>query len=75
MLMFFSVAGNYLKGSGFEEIILQAKLCTSKRAKVVTNEKLYNRRWLIHEVFGQAVEQLFTEEYLETSSEKVNVSI
>ena len=32
-------------------------------------------RWLIHEAFAQAVEQLFAEEYLGTSSEKVNVRI
>ena len=30
--------------------------------------KHYNRCWLIHEAFTQAVEQLFAEEYLETLS-------
>ena len=29
MLMFFSVIGSYLRGSGFEEIIFQVKLSTS----------------------------------------------
>ena len=28
MLMFFSLFGSYLKGSGFDEIIFQTKLCT-----------------------------------------------
>ena len=37
--------------------------------------KHYNCRWLIQEAFAQAVEQLFAEEYLETSPEKINVSI
>ena len=32
------------------------------------NGKHYNRCWLIHEAFTQAVEQLFAEEYLETLS-------
>ena len=36
----------------------------------------YNRCWLTHEAFAQAVEQLFPDEYLETlSPEKTNVSI
>ena len=40
------------------------------------NVKHYNRCWLIHEAFAQAVEKLFADEYLETlSPEKINVSI
>ena len=40
------------------------------------NGNHYNHCWLIYEAFAQAVEQLFSEEYLETlSSEKMNVSI
>ena len=75
MLMFLSVIGSYLKGSGFEEIIFEAKLCTSVCIKCIMNGKHYNRCWLIHEAFAQAVEQLFAKEYLETSPEKINVSI
>ena len=76
MVMFFSVIGSYLKGIGFEEIISPAKLCTSGCIKGIINGKHYSRCWLIHEAFAQAVEQLFTDEYLETvSPEKVNVSI
>ena len=37
------------------------------------NGKHYNRCWLMHEAFAQAVEQLFADKYLETlSSEKIN---
>ena len=31
MLMFFSVIGSYLKGSGFQKIIFQANLCHSHK--------------------------------------------
>ena len=40
------------------------------------NWKHYSRCCLIHEAFAQAVEQLFTDEYLEAlSREKVDVII
>ena len=72
----FSVIGSYLKGSDFEEIIFQAKLYTSGCIKGIMNGKHYNRCWLIHEAFAQAVEKLFADEYLETlSPEKINVRI
>ena len=75
MFMFFSVIRSYLKGHGIEEIIFQAKLCTSRCIKGIMNGEHY-KRWLTHEAFGQAVEQLFAEKYLATlSSEKINVSI
>ena len=75
-LMFVSVIGSYLKGSDFEEIILQTQLCTSGCIKGIMNRKHYNCCWLIHEAFAQAIEQLFADEYLETlSPEKINVSI
>ena len=76
MLMFFSVIGSYLKGSGFEEVIFQAKLYASGCIKGIMNEKDHNRCWLIHEAFAQAVERLFAEEHSETlPPEKINVSI
>ena len=76
MLIFFSVIGSNPKGSGFEEIVFQAKVCTFGCIKGIINGKHYYRCRLIHEAFAQAVEQLFPEEYLETlSPEKINVSI
>ena len=76
MLMFFLVIRSRLRGSGFEEIIFQAKLCTSGCIKGILNGKHYYRCWLIHETFAQTVEQLPADEYLETlSPEKINVSI
>ena len=76
MLMFFSVIGSYLRGSGFEKIIFEAKLCTPGCIKGILNEKHYYRCWLIHEAFAQAAEQLFPDKYLETLfPEKINVSI
>ena len=51
----FSVTGSYLKDSGFEEIIFQAKLCTSGCIKGIMNGKHHNRCWLVHEAFAQTV--------------------
>ena len=68
LLMYFSVIGSYLKGSGFEEIIFQAKLYTSGCIKGIVNGKHYNHCWLIHEAFAQVVEQLFADKYLKTFS-------
>ena len=61
-----NVIGKYLKGSGFEETILQAKLCILGHIKGVMNGKLYNRCWLINKTFAEALEQIFA---------RVNVSI
>ena len=35
MIMIFSVIGHYLEASGFEEIVFQAKMCTSGSIKAV----------------------------------------
>ena len=72
MMMFFSVIGNYLQGSGFEEIVFQAKMCTSGSIKAVMNGKQYNRCWSIHEAFAESIEQLFMKEFMEELSFSVD---
>ena len=71
MMMFFSVIGNYLEGSGFEEIVFQAKMCTSGSIKAVMKGNHYNRCWIIHEAFAECIEQLLMEGFINTQLPKL----
>ena len=64
MMAFFGVIGSFVSGSGFEEILFQAGLCSSGRIKGLISGKHYNRCWLVHEAFSEALERLFVQEYL-----------
>ena len=63
MTSLFSVIGQYIKGSGFKEIIFQADLCSSGSIIGVSNGKHYNRCWIIHDALAEALERLFIEIY------------
>ena len=64
MMAFFGVIGSFVSGSGFEEILFQAGLCSSDRIKGLISGKHYNHSWLVHEAFSEALERLFVQEYL-----------
>jgi hypothetical protein len=64
MMAFFGVIGSFVSGSGFEEIVFQAGLCSSGSFKGIISGKHYNRCWLLHEAFSEALERLFVQEYL-----------
>ena len=72
MMMFFSVIDDYLKGSGFEEMVFQGKLCTPGSIKSVMKGKHYNRCWLIHEAFAECVEQLYMDSVNNPTSLNIN---
>ena len=57
--MLFRVVGDYLKGSGFEEMVFQGKHCTPASIKGVMKGKHYNRCWPVKEAFVECVEQLY----------------
>ena len=61
MMEFFGTIGKLVAGSGFEEVVYQAGLCTSGGIKGVLSGKHYNRSWMIHECFTEALERLFFE--------------
>ena len=63
-MTFFAVIGNFLNGSGFEEVIFQTDLCSSGSIKGVISGKQYNRCWMTHEVFIEALECLFLQQYI-----------
>ena len=71
MMTFFGVIGRFVEGSGFEDVIFQSGLCSSGSLSGVINGRHYNRCWLVHEAFSEALERLFLEQYLPTIPEKV----
>ena len=70
-MMFFSVIGNYLEGSGFQEIVFQTKMCTSGSIKAVMKGKHYNMCWMIHEAFAECIEKLLMEGFINTKRPKL----
>lgn len=59
IMEFFGTIGKFISGSGFEEVVYQAGLCTSGTIKGVLCGKHYNRSWTIHETFSEALHRLF----------------
>lgn len=64
MMAFFGVIGTYVTGSGFEDVLFQAGLCSSGSITGVIKGKHYNRCWLVHEAFAEALERLFLERFM-----------
>ena len=68
---FFCLIGKIIQGSGFEEIVYESGLCTSGGLKGVLSGKHYNRSWLTHECFAEAIERLFVKALVEVQNEDV----
>ena len=64
MMAFFGIIGAFVAGSGFEGILFQAGLCSSGSIKGLMSGKHYNRCWLLHEAFAEALERLFLQQYV-----------
>ena len=69
MVEFFGIIGKIVSGSGFEDVVYQADLCTSGGMKGVLSGKHYNRAWSVHEVMAEALHRVF----LERESDLLNV--
>ena len=54
-----------IDGSGFNDIIFQANLCSSESLASVTNGSHYNRCWRVHEPFAEALERLLMERFID----------
>ena len=61
----FNVVGTMIDGSGFDDIIVQAKLCSSESLASVINGSHYNRCWRVHEPFAEALERLLMESFID----------
>ena len=53
----------FVSGSGFEDILFQAGLCSSGSIAGLLSGK-HNRNWLLHEALSEALERLFEEQYI-----------
>ena len=72
MMAFFAVIGRLVSSSGFEEVLFQAGHCTSGSITGVISGKHYNRCWLVHEAFSEALERLFLARFLPNIPEVAN---
>ena len=61
MMEIFNIIGTIVAGSRFEDIIFQAGLCASGSLNGVMKGKHYNRAWMVHESFAEAIVRLFQE--------------
>ena len=61
---FFGTIGTYIAGSGFEGVIFHADLCTSGSITGLIAGKEYNRCWVVHEAFAEAIERMFIKQYV-----------
>ena len=64
IMEFFGTIGKFITGSGFEEVVYEAGLCTAGGIIGVLTGKHYNRSWLVHECFAEAIDRLFCEEFI-----------
>ena len=64
IMEFFGTIGKFVLGSGFEDVVYQAGLCTSGGIKGILTGKHYNRSWMVHECFAEATDRLFCESFV-----------
>ena len=60
----FGVIGKIIKGSGFEDVVFQASVCSSGSLNGVLSGTHYNRAWTVHATFSEALERLLFERFL-----------
>ena len=53
----FTIIGNLVSRSGFEDIVFQAGVCSSGSLNGVLSGSHYNRGWTIHSVLSEALER------------------
>ena len=60
----FILMGKLIGGSGFEDVIFQAGICSSGSMNGVISGSHYNRSWAVHGLFSEALERLLFERFL-----------
>ena len=61
----FKVIGNFVKDSGFEDVIYQASVCTSGSLIGAVSGSHCNRGWIINIVMSEALERLLLKRFLQ----------
>ena len=60
----FTILETLVKGSGFEDVVFQAGVCSTGSLNGVLTGSHYNRCWIVHSVIGEALERLCLELFL-----------
>ena len=61
---FLKVVAKIIAGSGFEDIVYQAALCTSGSLNGVINGSHYNRCWQVHNILSEALERMLITRFI-----------
>ena len=67
----FKIIGSLVSASGFEDVIYQAELCSSKSLQGVLVGSLYNRAWAVHTVLSEALERMLLTRFLAEKNRKL----
>ena len=62
----FAILGKLISGSGFEDVIFQAGLCSAGSLNGVVAGSHYNRCWFVHGHLAETLERLLFERFLTT---------
>ena len=60
----FGVIGKIVSGSGVEDVIFQANVCSSGSLNGVLSGSHYNRAWTVHSALSEALERLLFERFI-----------
>ena len=63
----FSILGKLISGSGFEDIIFQADICSTGSLNSVLSGSHYNRGWTVHGILAEALERLSFKMFVEST--------
>ena len=61
----FKVIGCFVTNSGFEDVVLQASVCSSGSLIGVLKGSHYNRGWTVHNNVSEALERLLLKRFLQ----------
>ena len=68
----FAVIGKLIAGSGFEDIVFQANICSSGCLNGILNGSHYNRCWAIHSLMYEVLTRLLTESFFNQETTRQN---
>ena len=69
----FTIIGNLVSGSGFEDIVFQAGVCSSGSLNCVLSGSHYNRGLTIHSVLSEALERLSFSMFVEQETNVLSI--
>ena len=61
----FNLTGRIIEGSGFDDTVFQAEVCSSGSLNGVLSGSHYNRSWTVHSIFSEALERPIFERFPE----------